>query len=96
MATDLENSGKQPSEPLLSEADRIDFWRHYKGWIFNASDEEMDQLEAALQSFKTARVQSFVEQISTALKDEAQRRRYPESLMAQLTEANWPGASANG
>ena len=96
MGTDTESAGMQSLASLLTEADRIEFWRHYERWIFNASDADIAQLESALRSFKTARVQSFVEQISTALKDEAQRRRSPESLMAQLTEANWPGASANG
>ena len=96
MGTDTKSAGIQTLESLLSTKDRIEFWRHYERWIFNASDADMAQLESALKSFETPEVQSFVLRINAALKDEAQRRRYPESLMAQLTEANWPGASANG
>ena len=96
MGNDSESAGVQTLASLLTEADRIEFWRQYERWIFNASDADMAQLESALKSFETTEVQGLVLRINAALKDEAQRRRYPESLMAQLTEANWPGASANG
>ena len=96
MGNDSESAGIQTLASLLTEADRIEFWRQYERWIFNASDADMAQLESALKSFETTEVQGLVLRINAALKDEAQRRRYPESLMAQLTEANWPGASANG
>ena len=96
MGNDSQSAGIQTLASLLTEADRIEFWRQYKRWIFNASDADMAQLESALKSFETTEVQGLVLRINAALKDEAQRRRYPESLMAQLTEANWPGASANG
>jgi uncharacterized membrane protein len=96
MATDTESAGKQALASLLTEADRLEFWRHYERWIFNASDADIVQLEFALKSFETIEVQSLVVRINAALADEAQRRRYPESLMAQLKEANWPAASANG
>ena len=96
MGTHTESAGIQTLASLLTEEDRIEFWRQYERWIFNASDADIAQLESALKSFETTDVQGFVVRINAALKDEAQRRRYPESLMAQLTEANWPGASANG
>ena len=96
MGNDSQSAGIQTLASLLTEADRIEFWRQYERWIFNASDADMAQLESALKSFETTEVQGLVLRINAALKDEAQRRRYPESLMAQLTEANWPGASANG
>ena len=96
MGNDSESAGVQTLASLLTEADRIEFWRQYERWIFNASDADIAQLESALKSFETPEVQGLVLRINAALKDEAQRRRYPESLMAQLTEANWPGASANG
>lgn len=96
MGNDSESAGIQTLASLLTEADRIEFWRQYERWIFNASDADIAQLESALKSFETTEVQGLVLRINAALKDEAQRRRYPESLMAQLTEANWPGASANG
>ena len=96
MGNDSQSAGIQTLASLLTEADRIEFWRQYERWIFNASDADIAQLESALKSFETTEVQGLVLRINAALKDEAQRRRYPESLMAQLTEANWPGASANG
>lgn len=96
MGNDSESAGIQTLASLLTEEDRIEFWRQYERWIFNASDADIAQLESALKYFETKEVQGFVLRINAALKDEAQRRRYPESLMAQLTEANWPGASANG
>lgn len=90
------NAGLPPELPPLTGDARIAFWRHYERWLFSASVEELAQLEAALAQFKSAEVQSLAVLIRTALKDEAQRRQYPASLLSPLEEANWPDAAANG
>ena len=71
MGNDSQSAGIQTLASLLTEADRIEFWRQYERWIFNASDADMAQLESALKSFETTEVQGLVLRINAALKDEA-------------------------
>jgi hypothetical protein len=75
---------------------RVAFWRTYAVWADAASDSDLEKLQAALENYGAADVQSLVTVIRQVLQDEAAKRQFPASFLAQLKEANWPGAEANG
>lgn len=84
-----------PPKPLTNEARKV-FWRFYEEWVLNASDEELEQLQAALEEFGTVEVQSLASVIRSVLQDEVQKRKFPASFLIPLQVASWPGASAHG
>ena len=83
-------------EAAVSEAMRRKFWNHFTEWKLNASDEELVQLQQALDAFTTHEVVGISRLMRQILADEQRRRMLPPSLVAQLEAVNWPAAQANG
>ena len=81
---------------LIATEERKAFWRHYEEWVLNASDEELAQLQTALDAYDVAVVQSLASVIQKVLLDEVRKREFPASFLAPLQAANWPGVAAHG
>lgn len=81
---------------VLATEERKHFWRHYSDWICKAPDEELTQLQAALDTYGMFDGESLACLIHQALQDQVQRRMFPVSFLAPLQAANWPGAVAHG
>lgn len=81
---------------VLATEERKLFWHHYEDWVRSAREEELMQLQAALDTYGIFETQSLACLIRKALQDEVQRRMFPASFLAPLQAANWPGAVAHG
>lgn len=81
---------------LIATEERNAFWRHYEQWVLKASDDDLLQLQAALDTYGTFEVQSLVSLIRQVLQNEVRKREFPASFLAPLQAANWPGVVAHG
>jgi hypothetical protein len=81
---------------VLASDERNAFWHHYDHWVRGASDDELSQLQSALDAYGMAEVRSFASVIREVLQDEAEKQRFPASFLTPLEAANWPGTRAHG
>lgn len=80
----------------ISTEDRRVFWAHYNEWVLTASNEQLAQLQAGLESISSAEVQSLAKAIRGVLQDETLKRQFPHSFLEPLRVANWPSSQARG
>lgn len=74
----------------------VTFWYQFEAWQLNATTDELEELQAALDNFTTNEVVSIVKVLRQALTDEQQRRQLPASLVQQLEGVSLLGARATG
>ena len=93
-----DNTTRLPATPpvFIFPGERQAFWRHYNEWVCNATDEELEQLHAALDSYGSLSGIALHQVIYAALTVESEKRKFPASLLAPLIETNWLGVAAIG
>lgn len=93
---DAADASTPARQAVIATEERKAFWRHYEAWLLNASDEELAQLQKALDAYDVTVVQSLASVIQAVLQDEVLKREFPASFLAPLQAANWPGVATHG
>ena len=93
-----DNTTRLPATPpvFIFPHEREAFWRHYNEWVCNATNEELEQLQTALESYGPLDGIALHQVIYVALTVTSEKRKFPASLLAPLIETNWLGVAAIG
>lgn len=76
------------------ESESTEFWQAYLDWQGSATDEELRQLEAALESLQSQEVMPLAKAVRLALRDEQAHHTLPDTLVQRLRAMRWPAAQA--
>lgn len=80
---------------LLTKPQRIAYWRHYEEWTLNASDEELAQLQLALEEHDTLDVQSLVQLMRVVAMDVTASAKFPASFLRPFRDPTWMRTQAH-
>jgi hypothetical protein len=73
--------------PAFREDARKAFWARYNSWLVNASNEELDQLQVALEQYDSTDAKSLAVLISAIQFDVNALSAFPQSFLGQVAFA---------
>jgi hypothetical protein len=74
------------------ESESPDFWPAYQEWQHAATEEDLRQLEAALEALQSDEVMPLPKALQRALCDSQVRSTLPPALVQRLRDLQWPVA----
>lgn len=79
---------------MLSPEQKAQYKKTFEQWFFTATEEEIDQLDAALKQYESTQVRTLVSFIRQCLADNQRSMLIPPSLVEQLKAHDLPLAAA--
>jgi hypothetical protein len=76
------------------ESESSDFWPAYQEWQHAATEEELRQLEVALEALQSNEVMPLPKALQLALCDSQVQSRLPPALVQRLRGLQWPVVQA--
>ena len=76
------------------ESESPDFWPAYQEWQHAATEEDLRQLEVALEALQSSEVMPLPKALQLALCDPQARSTLPPALVRCLRYLQWPVAQA--